>query len=513
MGKPVIMRSIDLVSADASTRGHSQSSDWLRPGLFRGLAALALLVLAVTLSRPAAAIDIQQVQSDGGVSAWLVEDHSNPLISVAVGFDGGSSDDPAGKEGLAELASGLLDEGAGDIDSAAFQQQLNDNGIDYGFDASRDSFSGQVRMLTDQRDLAFRLLHLSLTKPRFDSEPVERIRQQLLVEIDDRLSDPSTIGARAISRTLFKGHPYGRPSLGTIATMRTITAADLRKFVADHFTRDRLHLVIVGDITPAQLKPLLDSTFRDLPAKSSLPPITDAKIDAPGGVMVVDRDIPQSIINFAQRGIKRDDPDFFAAYVANYILGGGGFSSRLMTEVREKRGLAYGIDTDLLTLDHAGVIWGQVQTVNKRAADTIAIIRAEWQKMKQAGPTSAEVATAKTYLLGSYPRLFTSTMGTAGALLGIQMDQLGIDYIHRRQDEIAKVTAGDVARVAARLLDPNQLLFAVVGRPVNITATMPVPAEVNDDIKASAAPAPVIQPGTIQPGTTQPGSNQPVKTP
>lgn len=467
----------------------------------RHAAAVVVVALACHV-QPAAAVDIQQVQSPAGISAWLVEDHSNPLISVAVGFDGGSSDDPVGREGLAELASGLLDEGAGDIDSASFQQQLTDNGIDYSFDAARDSFSGQMRLLTDQRELGFRLLRLSLTKPRFDSEPVDRIRQQLLVEIDDRLSDPSTIGARAISRTLFKGHPYGRPGMGTVESMRAITVGDLQKFVAGHFTRDRLHLVIVGDIKPDELKSLLDSTFGDLPAKSDLPAIPEAKIAGTGGVMVVDRDIPQSIINFAQRGIKRDDPDFFAAYVANYILGGGGFSSRLMTEVREKRGLAYGINTDLVTLDHAGVIWGQVQTVNKRAADTIAIIRAEWQKLRQSGPTPAEVVAAKTYLLGSYPRLFTSTAGTASALLGIQMDGLGIDYIHRRQDEIAKVTPADVARVAKRLLDPDRLLFAVVGRPINVAATMPVPTDAVTDTKQPAAPVLSSPPTTTPPAKT-----------
>jgi zinc protease len=462
-----------------------------------GLATMAFLAIAVLLVRPAVAIDIQEVHSDGGISAWLVEDHSNPLIAVSLGFDGGASDDPVGKEGLAELASGLLDEGAGDIDSASFQQQLTDNGIDYGFDVSRDSFTGSVRMLTEQRDLAFRLLHLSLTKPRFDSEPVERIRQQLLVEIDDRLSDPASLGARAISRTLFQGHPYGRPRIGSLDSVRAITTADLHDFVRQHFTRDRLHLVVVGDIKATELKPLLDATFGDLPEKSDLPPIGEAKIDAKGGVMLVDRNIPQSIINFAQPGIKRDDPDFFAAYVANYILGGGGFSSRLMTEVREKRGLAYGIDTDLVTLDHGGVIWGQVQTVNERAADTIAIIRAEWQKMRDAGPTAKEVETAKTYLLGSYPRLFTSTAGTSSALLGIQMDGLGIDYVHRRQNEIAKVTPADVARVARKLLDPAHLLFAVVGKPVNVAATLPLPPGVTGDDK-TAGSAPVTQPATTQ---------------
>ncbi|TXH38718.1 MAG: insulinase family protein [Rhodospirillaceae bacterium] len=448
----------------------------------RQLVLFCLLSVCCLIFAPAArAIEIQQVTGDSGVTAWLVEDHSNPLIAVALGFMGGSADDPAGKEGLAELTSGLLDEGAGEFDSASFQKQLNDNGIDYGFDASRDSFTGQMNMLTEQRDLAFGLLHRSLTTPHFDAEPVERIRRQLLAMIDDRLSDPDVIGARAVSQTLFGGHPYGRPGIGTAESMQAITADDLHRFVARHFTRDRLHLVAVGDITAAQLQPLLDSTFGDLPASSDLPAVPEARLDQPGGVMVVDRGIPQSIINFAQPGIKRDDPDFFAAYVANYILGGGGFSSRLMHEVREKRGLAYGISTSLVTFDHAGLIWGQVQTVNERVAKTIEIIRAEWAKMRDRGPTAAEVDTAKTYLLGSYPRLFTSGGGTAGALLGIQLEGLGIDYIDRRQAEIAKVTPASVARVAKRLLQPDRLVFAVVGQPVGVTATLSTPASVAGD--------------------------------
>jgi zinc protease len=299
--------------------------------------------------------------------------------------------------------------------------------------------------------------------------------------IDDRLSDPDVIGARAVSRTLFGTHPYGRPGIGSAESMRAITADDLHRFVAQHFTRDRLHLAVVGDITAAQLRPLLDSTFGDLPESSDLPAVAEARIEAPGGVIVIDRGIPQSIINFAQPGIKRDDPDFFAAYVANYILGGGSFSSRLMHEVREKRGLAYGIGTNLVTFDHAGLIWGQVQTVNERVAQTIEIIRAEWARLRDKGPTAAEVESAKTYLLGSYPRLFTSGTGTAGALLGIQLEDLGIDYIDRRQAEIAKVTPASVARVAKRLLQPDRLVFAVVGQPQGVTGTLPTPVPATGD--------------------------------
>ena len=433
------------------------------------------LLFAVSFGHSAAAIEIQEVTSPGGVKAWLVESHANPLIAVAIGFKGGTASDPADRQGLGELMSGLMDEGAGNIPSADFQRQLADHGIRFGFDTSADHFTGALQFLTEDQDLAFDLLHLSLTKLRFDAEPVARMKAQFESMIRQSDTDPNDMAGRALDRLLFGDHPYGRPAMGTVASMESITVADLRDFMKRAFARDRLYVAVVGDITAAQLQPLLDKAFGDLPEKGGAGDVPEAKVDGAGGMVVIEQDIPQSIVLFAQDGIKREDPDFFAAYVVNFALGGGGFSSRLMDEVREKRGLAYGISSDLSTYDRAGLIAGGVQTVNAKVAEVIAILRAEWAKMQKDGPTEAELETAKTYLLGYYPRNFTTTAAAARTLLGIQLSDLGLDYVTRREHEIAAVTLADAKRVAKRLFDPAKLAIVVVGKPEGVTATRPIP--------------------------------------
>lgn len=435
------------------------------------------LLLTIGGAAGAMALDIQEVTSPGGIKAWLVESHANPLIAVAIGFRGGSATDPVDRQGLAELMSGLMDEGAGDIPSAAFQQQLADHGIRFGFEPSADHYTGALQFLTEDRDLAFDLLHLALTRLRFDPEPIARMKAQFESAIRQNESDPNAIAGRTLDRLLFGDHPYGRPALGSVASMEAITVADLQGFVKRSFARDRLHIAVVGDITAAELQPLLDRTFGDLPATGGPIEVPEAKVDSAGGTVVIEKDLPQSIVLFAQDGIKREDPDFFAAYVANFALGGGGFSSRLMDEVREKRGLAYGISSDLSTYDHAGLISGGVQTVNAKVGEVVGILKAEWARMQNDGPTAAELDTAKTYLLGYYPRNFTTTSAAARTLLGIQLADLGIDYVTRREHEIAAVTQADVQRVARRLFDPAKLVVVVVGKPVGIAATRPAPAQ------------------------------------
>lgn len=443
-----------------------------------GLVLLFAMGFTASFAGGASAIDIQEVTSPGGVKAWLVESHANPLIAVAIGFKGGSAADPADRQGLSELMSGLMDEGAGDIPSAQFQQQLADHGIRFGFEPSSDHYTGSLQFLTEDQALAFDLLHLSLTKLRFDAEPIARMKGQFESMIRQAETDPNEIAGRALNRLLFADHPYGRPGSGTVASMEAITVADLQGFVSRTFTRDKLYVAVVGDITPAQLQPLLDKAFGDLPAKGTPLDIPEAKVDTAGGTVVIDQDIPQSIVLFAQNGIKRDDPDFFPAYVANFALGGGGFSSRLMNEVREKRGLAYGISSDLSTYDHAGLIAGGVQTVNAKVGQVVDILKAEWGKMQSEGPTAEELETAKTYLLGYYPRNFTTTAAAARTLLGIQLSNLGIDYVTRREQEIAAVTLDDAKRVAKRLFDPAKLAVVVVGKPVGVKATRDTPSGV-----------------------------------
>ncbi len=432
--------------------------------------ATVLVAAVLLVANPAAAgVKVQRVISPGGIEAWLVEDHLIPVIAVQFAFRGGSALDPEGKQGLAEMTSGLQDEGAGELDSQAFQGRLADLAISLSFRAGRDTYGGGMRTLTENRDAAFELLRLALTAPRFDPEPVRRIRGQILAGLARQAEDPDRIAGRAFSRAVFPGHPYGRPSNGTPDTVRALTADDLRGFVARRLARDNLVVGVTGDITTETLAPLLDATFGGLPDRAEAATVADAIPVAEGRVEVIDRDIPQSVAVFGHAGLKRDHPDFIAAYVLNYILGGGGFTSRLIEEVREKRGLAYSVYSYLQPMDHAALIVGGVATKNASAGQSIELIRSEWRRMRASGPSAEELDQAKTYLTGSYPLRFTSTNRIARILVGLQINRLGIDYIDRRNGLIEAVTLNGIRDLANRLLDPDALSFTVVGRPQGLS--------------------------------------------
>lgn len=439
-------------------------------------AALVAIGLLSSPARSIAAVDVQELVSPGGVKAWLVEDRSIPLISVSIGFRGGAALDPPGKGGLARFVSALLDEGAGDLDSRAFQQRLNDLAIELRFDTGIDEFTGSLRALTERRDEAFDLLRLALTAPRFDVEPVERIRGQLLAILADEATDPRSIADRILWNQAFPTHPYGRASNGTRDSIAAISRDDLKSFVTGRLARDNLVIGVVGDITAAELLPLLDRTFGGLPARSAEVTVAEAGQKDSGSIVVADRDVPQSVVLFSQPGIKRDDPDFFAVYVVNHILGGGGFSSRLTNEIREKRGLAYSVGTDVVPLEHAGLIAGSFATKNESAGEAIAILKSEWARMREEGPTAKELEDAKLYLTGSYPLRFTSTGAIADGLMGIQIEGFDKDYFNQRNGYINAVTLEDARRVAREILDPDKLSIVVVGRPASVTATRDAPA-------------------------------------
>ena len=442
----------------------------------RALRAAAVVVLALWSGfgvRPAAAVDILSVTSPNGITAWLVRDASVPAISVSFAFRAGSADDPPGKEGRAEMTASLMDEGAGDLDSQAFQRRLEEIAASLLFSASRDYFRGAMRTLSANRDEAFRLLALALNKPRFDAEPVERIRAQLVSVLDDETEDPQAVAGHTLFRAMFPDHAYGRPPRGTIATVKTLTVNDLRDFQRVHLARDNLFVGVVGDIAPDELARRLDELFGGLPARSARRDIAPAKPAASGRVTVVEQAIPQSIVLFAEPGIARDDPDWYAAYIVNRILGGGGFASRLTEEVREKRGLAYSVYSYLNPMRYAPLIFGGVATANARVAESLRLIRAEWRRMAEDGPTEKELDAAKTYINGSFPLQFDSSRNIADMLVSIQRDGLGIDYIARRPKLIDAVTLEDAKRVARRLFDDDKLTVVVVGKPEGIASTAP----------------------------------------
>ncbi|NQV84679.1 MAG: insulinase family protein [Rhodospirillales bacterium] len=439
--------------------------------IFQSLLVAIILAAGMVASGPAQAVKIDRVVSPGGITAWLVRDHTNPIISMRFSFRGGAGLDPTGRTGLTNMVASLLDEGAGDLDSTTFQQTLDDQSITLRFSAGRDAFSGQMVTLTGNRDTAFNMLSLALTKPRFDAQPVERIRSQLLAQIRQNTEEPGTLAGETLFKTLFPSHPYGRTTIGLKGDVEAIGRADLASFVAERLAKDNLIIGAVGDITPDTLAALLDSTFGSLPPKAKAWVLPEVEPQGAGRTIVVKKSVPQSSIVFAEKGLKRNHPDFYAAYVMNYAFGGGGFTSRLYSTIREKHGLAYSVYTGLHPLDRAGLIFGSAGTANANVSETIQLLRQEWKKMADTGMTDTELADAKTYLTGSYPLRFTSSGSVAGMLVGIQRENLGIDYMDRRNSLIEAVSLADVNRAAKTLLRADALTVVVVGMPKGVENT------------------------------------------
>ncbi|WP_342644114.1 M16 family metallopeptidase [Rhodoligotrophos ferricapiens] len=434
----------------------------------------AVLVLAFSLAghaQTAEAVEIQEVKSPGGITAWLVQDETVPIIAMDFAFHGGSSIEPADRQGLSNFLSATLDEGAGDMDSQAFQKALENTATKLSFEADRDNFMGSFQALATNRDEAFRLLKLALNEPRFDKDAVDRMRARLLASLRNDASDPQVIATNSWLKLAMGDHPYVNDPQGTIPGLQAITPDDLRNFRNRLMNRAGLKVAVVGAIDAKTLAPLLDEVFGRLPEKADLPSIPEAKVRSSAALEVVKFDVPQSVIVFGTQGLKRRDPDFIPAFVMNSILGGGGFGSRLVEEVREKRGLTYSVYTSLWPLDRVGLLIGGAATRNDRAAETVEIIKAEIARMAKNGPTERELEDAKTYLVGSYALRFDSNAKIARQLLGLQLDNLGIDYINERNGLIEAVTLEDVRRAAKRLLGSDQLLFTVVGQPDNLTST------------------------------------------
>lgn len=430
--------------------------------LTRGL----LLALALFFHSAAAqAFAIQEVKSPGGITAWLVEEKAVPLIAMTFGVRTGSISDPPGKEGAADFLSAMLDEGAGGMLSSEFQAERDALAFRMSFSADKESFTGSFQTLSRNRERSFDLLRLAINQPRFDAEPLERVRQQLVLNARDRAKDPQNRALIAWMKQIVPGDAYDRDSGGSEETIAKLTADELRAAHARIFTRRTLQVAVVGDIDAATLGPLLDKVFGGLPEGEPVPPLPAPRPVAGPSLRVIDVDTPQSLIVFGHDSILRNDPDFIPAYVMTEILGGDGFDSRLTNEVREKRGLTYGVGFGLSPMDRVGFMIGSLQTANETAGQALEVARAEIARMAEEGPTQSELDEAKTYLTGSYPLRFSSNAAIANQLLGLQQQNLGIDYVSKRNSLIEAVTLDQVKAQARRLLHADKLVVTIVGKP------------------------------------------------
>jgi zinc protease len=426
-------------------------------------ACLAMMPWAPTPSHAAA--KIQHLVSPGGIEAWFVQDATVPVIAMEYAFGGGATQDPADKPGVGNMVADLIDEGSGDLDSQTFHERLDRRAIDLSFSSTRDHFRGSLRMLKDNKDEAFDLLRMSLTSPHFDSVDVERIRTQIISGLKRDTSNPGALASRQFLEIAFGDHPYGRQASGTLESVPKITVADLKDYVRRVLAKDTLRIAVVGDIDTVSLGKLLDRTFGGLPAKASLTPVPDIEAAQPPQRAFIPLDVPQTVVTFGGPGIKRNDPNFMAAYVVNHILGGGSLSSRLYHEVREKRGLAYSVYDALLWMDHSAVFVGNTGTRADRAGETVEAINTEIRRMAEDGPTQQELDEAKSYLKGSQMLALDTSAKLASALLQYQLDKLPIDYIEKRNAVVDAVTLDDAKKAAQRLWG-HGLITVIVGRPL-----------------------------------------------
>jgi len=429
-------------------------------------AAFAFLLVAL----PAQAMNIEQIVSPSGIHAWLVREQAAPLVVLNYAFAGGSTQDPAGKSGAANLAINLLDEGAGGLDSKTFHERLENHAIELGFSVSRDYFRGTLRTLNEHRDEAADLLHLALSAPRFDNSAVERVRGQVAASLLRATTNPNSLASERWWQTAFPGHPYGREPGGTLASVPNITVADMRDYIGRVFARNGLTVTIVGDIDDKAAGALIDRAFASLPEQNNLRPVPDVTPQGLGKTIVIDIDVPQAVVTFGGPGLARHDPDFMAAYIVNHILGGGTFTSRLYREVREKRGLAYGVSDSLIWFKNTSVLLGGTATRADRTGEALKIIEREFKRMADEGPTADELTAAKAFLKASYVLNLDTSSKIAAQLTQIQIDDLGVDYMERRGAMMDAVTLTDAKRVARRLLSPG-LLVTVAGQPKGVSST------------------------------------------
>ena len=427
------------------------------------------MTMTTTVQTPSASpTKVKSLVSPGGIEAWHVASDVVPLIAVAFIFEGGAAHDPEGKPGVAQMLARLLDEGAGEYNSDAFQERLAARAIELSFNAGNDAIGGSLKTLVKHADEAFELLRLALAEPRFDQDAIERVRAQTIAGLRYQQNDPGVMATRRFFEEGFAGHPYGRPTSGTPESVAAITRDDLVAMHRAIISRGHVKIAVVGAIDSEHLSRLLDKVFASLPEAKTLPAVEPVTLNKVGSRFVVDLDVPQSVIRFGTQGIAWRDPGFIPAYVLNHILGGGAFTSRLFQEVREKRGLAYSVGTSLVSYRQAAMTWGYTATKNERVGECLQVIADEMARLKSDGPSDEELQKAKDYLTGSYALGFDTSTKIAHNLVQISFEGLGIDYIGHRNALVNAVTQADIRSAAERILGDGQMLTVIAGRPTGL---------------------------------------------
>ena len=423
-----------------------------------------LFLTTFFLSKNSDAIQFESLETKKGIKFWLIEDKTLPLVSISFSFKGGSILDPVGKSGVTSLMTSLLDEGTENFTASEYRLFKRENGIKISFSTSKERIEGTFQVVKPRLQEGFYLLHESINKAKFPINEIKKVKSQVEASIKIDNSNISTIASNKFNKFFFKDKLIGRNTKGSLETLGNISRDDIQSIYRSSFIKNRLVIGISGDIEPNLAKKYVDYVFGDLPSKKFINPISMLE-DLNKGMKIMEMKTPQTTVVFGQKGLGRKDKEYFAARVINYVLGGGGFQSRLYKEIREANGLVYSIYSYLLPYEYAGVIVGGFQTRNQNVGKTIEKVKTEWNRIKTEGITKIELQNAKTYYKGSFSRNFTSTLSIASLLMIVQYYDLGEDYFDKRDLIIDNLKLNELNNLAKNLFDSETLFFMIVGEP------------------------------------------------
>ncbi len=433
-----------------------------------------VILLCCLVSHAAFAVEVKEVVSQRGIKAWLVEEHALPLIAAKIVFtDSGYTHDAKGKEGRANMTAAMLTEGAGDMDSRAFNEAIESHAIDIGVGVDEDMFRLSLQTLSEHKETAFSYLGMMLRDPRFDADAMERTRRQTLSILMQQNQEPGYLLWKHWQKAAFPNHPYSNPPAGTAESVAELSKDDLRFYLSHYLTQKNMVIAVVGDITPDALARLLDDHLGSLPTAFEPDVKVEDIIVAPGSKpQAIDFDIPQSMVMFGLPSLKRSDPAYFDAYVMNYILGSGSLTARLGEELREKRGLTYAVGSYLDPMQHSNAWRGSFSTRNDQAKAALDVLKGTLETFVKEGPTDTEIADAKRYITGSFVLSLGSNSDIANFLINMQVDDLGMDYLNRRNSLVEAVSKEKVVAMSKRLIEADKLQISVIGKP-NLAESKP----------------------------------------
>jgi zinc protease len=426
------------------------------------LGAVAVLT-ALSVAQPAFALKAQRIQLDSGAILLVSEQHQLPMITMTIAFDAGARRDPDGAGGLAALTADSLTEGTKDLSAEQLNQKIDFMGSAVGIDAGQDYAGAHLTALKRYWHDTLHLLASMLREPGLRNADIQRKQAETIAGLKSREEQPGYVASVAFSKTLFGSAPYGHPADGTVETVSKLTSDNVRSFYSDHYRMGSAVIVVVGDITVSEARAAIEKELSG-PAGTVAPQATPAAPTVATGAhaTTIDRNVTQANLILGFGGVARSNPDYYKLQVMNYILGGGGFSSRLVKAVRSKAGLAYSIGSAFEAAKFPGSFHVGLQTKNSSANQAIRLVLEQLRDIQKNPVADAELGSAKKFLIGSFPLKIDRQSAIANFLTQVEVYGLGLDYAERYPKLIGVVTKEDVQRVAREYLHPDAYLLIAV---------------------------------------------------